>query len=138
VVELGTRTGVSTAALLAGVEARGGTVTSVDTDPASAQVAAGHPQWRFVNGSSTDLTTRAKVAPPVDVLLVDTLHTLPHVAAELEVWAPMMRPGGTICVHDTETFPGVRVAVETFCAAKGWPVTFVTPCNGMAVVEVRG
>jgi hypothetical protein len=69
-------------------------------------------------------------------LLIDTLHFYAHVAAEFAVWAGAVRPGGTICVHDTETFPGVRVAVEEFCQAKGWPVTFVRPCNGMAVVEV--
>jgi glycosyltransferase involved in cell wall biosynthesis len=136
VVELGTRSGVSTAALLAGVERHGGRVVSVDVDPASAGVAAGHPLWTFVQASSTDLTTRQKAPTPIDLLLIDTLHFYAHVAAEFAVWAGAVRPGGTICVHDTETFPGVRVAVEEFCQAKGWPVTFVRPCNGMAVVEV--
>lgn len=136
VVELGTRTGVSTAALLAGVERHGGHVTSVDVDPQSAGVATGHPQWAFLNASSTDLTTRAKISEPIDLLLVDTIHTKSHVALELEVWASHVAPGGTICVHDTETFPGVRVAIEEFCEQKKWPVTFVRPCNGMGVIEV--
>jgi hypothetical protein len=54
VLELGTRGGVSTAALLAGVEAHGGRVISIDIDPACANVAAGHPLWAFWHGSSMD------------------------------------------------------------------------------------
>lgn len=138
VVELGTRTGVSTAALLAGVERYGGHVWSVDIDPQSAQVAAGHPDWTFVQASSTDMQTvkKLKKALPCDLLLIDTIHTEDHVASELKIWADCVKPGGTICIHDTETFPGVRVATEAFCEAKGWVVTFVRPCNGMAVIEV--
>lgn len=136
VVELGTRTGVSTAALLAGIELKGGTLTSIDIDERSAQVAAGHPLWRFIRGSSIEQRIAEAVEQPIDLLLVDTLHTGPHVAAELALWGPKMKPGGTICIHDPETFPGVRVAAEAFCDAMGWPVTFVLPCNGMAVIEV--
>ena len=137
VLELGTRSGVSTAALLAGVELRGGHVYSVDTDPHSAQVAAGHPQWTFTQGDSTAPQTVATFGNlQFTLCLVDTLHRTDHVAAELALWAPHMAPGGTICIHDTETFPGVRVAVDTFCREHNWPVTYVLPCNGMAVVEV--
>lgn len=139
VLELGTRSGVSTAALLAGVERHGGHVYSIDIDPRSAGVAAGHPNWTFRLGDTTaggvydtfgNMTFRT--------MLVDTLHTEPHVYRELTLWHDRMEPGGTICVHDTETFPGVRVAVERFCAEKNWRVTFVRPCNGMAVIEVPG
>jgi cephalosporin hydroxylase len=140
VVELGTRSGVSTMALLAGVERHGGHVWSVDIDPQSAQVAAGHPLWTFVQASSTDMQTvqKLKKALPCDLLLIDTIHTEDHVAAELKIWANSVKPGGTICIHDTETFPGVRVAAERYCTERGWVVTFVRPCNGMAVIEVPG
>lgn len=140
VLELGTRSGVSTAALLAGVEMRGGHVYSVDIDPRSANVAAGHPQWTFKAGSSTDPQIAAQVyrnaGGNFSAVLIDTLHTDAQVTAELELWAEYVAPGGTICIHDPETFPGVRAAAERFCAARGWPVTFVLPCNGMAVIEV--
>jgi cephalosporin hydroxylase len=139
VVELGTRTGVSTAALLAGVEARGGRVVSVDVDPASANVAAGHPQWTFFQGDSTDKAVATAVyamGAPFSLALIDTLHTVEQVSVELDLWWPHVKPGGYICVHDPETFPGVRRAVREFCAARNWPVTFVLPCNGMAVIEV--
>jgi cephalosporin hydroxylase len=140
VVELGTRSGVSTAALLAGVERRGGRVWSVDIDDC-AHLYAGHPQWTFWQSSSTDADTVQDIATyhgPIDLLLIDTEHTVEQVTAELALWAPLMRPGGHICLHDPETFPGVRRAILTFCAARGWPVTFILPCHGMAVIEVPG
>jgi len=140
VVELGTRTGVSTAALLAGVEAHGGRVWSIDIDPNSAKVADGHPAWTFIQGDSraADELMSKQIGSDVrfSLALVDTEHTTEQVMTELSRWAVYMQPGGTICVHDPETFPGVRRAVTDFCRARGWAVTFVLPCHGMAVIEV--
>jgi predicted O-methyltransferase YrrM len=135
VVELGTRTGVSTAALLSGVERHGGTVTSVDIDDVSA-LYRGHPQWRCVRGSSTDPATAALVEGQIDVLLVDTEHTYEQVTDELAVWGPRMRVGGVVLFHDPETFPGVRAAVEDWSREHGFTPVFVLPNNGMAIVEV--
>lgn len=146
VVELGTRTGVSTAALLAGVEAHGGRVWSVDLDDCSG-LYAGHPLWTFVRGDSRDTTWTHQVSPrnsseficapdTVDLLFIDTEHQYDVTTAELAAWFPYLRPGSRILLHDPETFPGVRRAITEFCTARGWPVTFVLPCNGMAVIEV--
>ena len=138
VLELGTRAGVSTTALLAGVEGRGGRVVSIDTDDCSG-LFRDHPQWAFWQNDSTDADTAQDIATyagPFDLLLVDTEHTVSQVTNELTLWSTYMRPGGHILVHDTETFPGVRRAITEFCAARSWPVTFVLPCNGMAVIEV--
>jgi predicted O-methyltransferase YrrM len=139
VVEIGTRSGVSTSALLAGVEARGGRLVSIDIDDCSSHF-HGHPLWAFVQADSTDPRTvrllQEADALPADVILLDSLHTYEHVTAELILWAPHVQPGGVILVHDPETFPGVRRAVVEFCEARGWPVTFVLPCNGMARIEV--
>jgi predicted O-methyltransferase YrrM len=144
VLELGTRSGVSTAALLAGVEAHGGHVWSVDIDERSAKVAEGHPLWTFMccdsrNGNGVwSGIRRQHPDDPVDrfdLILIDTEHTLDMASAELSVWGDFLAPGGTICMHDPETFPGVRRAATEFAAARGWPITFVLPCNGMAVIE---
>jgi cephalosporin hydroxylase len=137
VLELGTRTGVSTAALLAGVERNGGMVVSVDIDDCSA-VAAGHPQWAFWHGSSTDPNMAQDIATyngPFQLILVDTFHSFEQATAELALWGPHVAPGGTICMHDPETFPGVRRAAQEFADRMGWPITFVLPCHGMAVIE---
>ena len=135
VLELGTRSGVSTAALLAGVERRGGHVYSVDIDPACAGVAAGHPQWTFIQSDSRDPELPGRVATPLDLLFIDSEHAYEVTRAELALWHPYVRPGGYILLHDPETFPGVRRAVQEFCAAHGWPVTFVLPCHGMAMIR---
>lgn len=138
VLELGTRSGVSTAALLAGVEAHGGKVVSVDIDERSGQVAADHPLWSFWHGSSTDPNMAQDIATyagPFSLILVDTEHNLNQARAELALWGPHVAPGGTICMHDPETFPGVRRAATEFATAHGWGITFVLPNNGMAVIE---
>ncbi len=135
VVELGTRTGVSTAALLAGVEAHGGSVTSIDVVDCS-KLFEGHERWEFIQSDSRNPELPDRVGGSISLLLIDTEHQISVTEAELALWAPHMRPGGTILLHDPETFPGVRRAVSDFCAARGWPVTFVLPCHGMAVIEV--
>lgn len=146
VVELGTRTGVSTAALLAGVEARGGHVWSVDIEDCGALFQ--HEQWTFTQGDSRNPELPYMLfgeqrspdlvigQPCIDLLLIDTEHTYEQCSAELALWSEWMRPGGRIALHDPETFPGVRRAIVEFCEARGWNVTFVLPNNGMAVVEV--
>lgn len=137
VLELGTRGGVSTAALLAGVERHGGHVWSVDLDDCSS-VAAGHPQWTFRQGDSTDQALAMLIfaqAAPFQLLLIDTFHSYEQAQAELDLWWPHVAPGGTIAMHDPETFPGVRRAAQEFATAHGWPITFVLPCNGMAVIR---
>lgn len=137
VLELGTRGGVSTAALLAGVERHGGRVVSVDVDAACAGVAPSHPQWAFWHGSSTDPSMAQDIATyngAFHLILIDTEHTYEQATAELALWGPTLAPGGTILMHDPETFPGVRRAAQEFAAAQGWPLTIVLPCNGMAVI----
>jgi len=135
VLELGTRGGVSTVALLAGVERRYGHVWSVDTADCSG-VAAGHPQWTFVRGDSRnpDVLSGKTRSDPFDLILVDTEHRLEITQAELALWGPHIALGGSICLHDTVTFPGVLRAAREFAAAQGWPIVNVLPCNGMAVI----
>jgi len=143
VLELGTRSGVSTAALLAGVERAGGHLWSVDIEDCS-QVAAGHAQWTFTQGSSTDellfkrICMQANSKGPAgfefQLILIDTFHSYEQATAELELWHRSVAIGGHIAMHDPETFPGVRRAAQEFADARGWPITFVLPCNGMAII----
>ena len=142
VLELGTRSGVSTAALLAGVEKRRGHLWSVDIEDCSS-VAQGHAQWTFVRGESTDALMAAALIEDMaiiggheglDFMLIDTFHCYEQSQSELALWGSHIVPGGVICMHDTETFPGVRRAAQEFADAHGWPITFVLPCHGMAVI----
>lgn len=122
VLELGVRHGVSTSALLAGVEEHGGHVWSVDTDPNCAQVFAGHPQWTFINTHSEDWPTIKQAMggeiEPLDALFIDTGHTYKLTIDELNLYGPWMAKDGRIFLHDTDdgsTFPGVRRAIYEYC-----------------------
>ena len=142
VLELGTRGGVSTVALLAGVELHGGHVWSVDIEDCSGVLPA-HEQWTFFQGDSRDPELPGRVAisrfpeevKGINLLLIDTQHEYEIAQAELKLWGPYLAPGGSICMHDIETFPGVRRAAREFAERVGWPITYVLPCHGMAVIE---
>lgn len=143
-VELGTRSGVSTSAFLASAENYGGHVVSVDIADVSA-LYRGHPNWTCIQGDSRhpELPKMIQGAHNklIDTLLIDTEHTYEQVTAELMLWAPYVRPGGTILCHDTETFPGVRAAIDDWIAGEaplGTSVVYVLPNNGMGVITLGG
>jgi hypothetical protein len=136
VVELGTRYGVSTSALLAGVEAHGGHVWSVDTEDCS-HLFAGHPLWTFRQQESTNTDG---LPDDIDVLLVDTIHTYEQVMAELELWFPRLNPGGMVFGHDTEDINGEPTPVRQAFLDFGHRtenverLEFRRGCYGMAVM----
>jgi cephalosporin hydroxylase len=144
VVELGTRTGVSTAAFLDGVERRGGRVVSIDIDDVS-RLYRGHPNWVCIQADSRDerlpdlVRKEADTADErfIDVLFVDTEHTYEQVMDELDLWGPFVKRDGYILCHDTETFPGVRQAVSDWAGEENATVTYVLPNNGMAVIRLE-
>jgi predicted O-methyltransferase YrrM len=57
-----------------------------------------------------------------DAVLVDADHKEPGVAADLRRAAVVVTPGGSIFAHDygCPDWPGVKRAVDAFCAAEGW------------------
>jgi cephalosporin hydroxylase len=69
--------------------------------------AFGRPDCRqeFVNGSSRDMATVEKVrrllqSRPVDVLFIDGDHRYEGARADFDLYAPLVRPGGLIALHD--------------------------------------
>jgi predicted O-methyltransferase YrrM len=145
VVELGVRSGNSTAALLAAVEIHGGHVWSVDLGRPSVPW-HGHPQWTFLMGDDIAL---ADELPDCDVLFIDTSHHYTHTLIELETFNPKVRPGGVILLHDTElerpdgapetdpAFP-VRAAVDKYCESRGYTPEYVEGCYGLGVIRMGG
>jgi len=135
VVELGTRSGVSTLAFLAGVEQTGGRVWSCDVNPPDvpAEVVE-HPAWTFRQGDDRVLVGQAPCQ--VDVLFIDTSHEYPHTLDELELYAPLVRKGGAIVMHDTsELWTGCRDAVDDWLAARHpLKVERYEHDNGLAVI----
>jgi predicted O-methyltransferase YrrM len=99
VIELGTRTGVSTVAWLHGLEQTGGHLTSVDIDPAPAIGA--HAQWTFIQGDDCDPDVFGTLRP-ADIVFIDTSHHRRHTLCELYLYRHLVRPGGLMVCHDTE------------------------------------
>jgi predicted O-methyltransferase YrrM len=57
----------------------------------------------------------------LDFAYIDALHDYDSVRRDLEAWYPKIRPGGILAGHDYPE-PGVRAAVDEFCAARGLTV----------------
>lgn len=144
VIELGTRTGVSTVAWLYGLEQTGGRLTSVDLDP---QPEIGSwPHWTFHQCNDLDGDLLG-VLDEADIVFIDTSHHWAQTRAELNVYRWLVKPGGLLVCHDTElkypegagrvpAYP-VRTAVEEFCSSEGFEWVNHPECFGLAVITVR-
>jgi Methyltransferase domain len=135
ILELGVRGGNSTAALLAGLEDSGGTLWSVDIDPASARSLT----VILSGGLSSPIVVMRPLSWPqgfrleVDVLFIDTIHTLEQVRDELAVWGDRVKKDGLILFHDTDSFPEIRPAISGWCEQRRIPFQFLEGSNGLGV-----
>ena len=143
VIELGTRTGVSTVAFLAGLESTGGRLTSIDIEPGPDL--GEQPQWTFIQSDDLDPRLIGRL-DPADIVFIDTSHHYNHTAAELRIYSQLIRRPGLILCHDVELrnplgappfppFP-VRRAVIDVAAAEGWSWHIRPGSFGLAVIEV--
>lgn len=135
VLEIGVHCGISTTALLAGLEENGGHLWSVDVHPSCRYVWYGHPQWTFCCPWSGDA-----VMPdlPLDVLFVDGDHSYKWVMNDLEAWGPKVKRGGLILCHDADTpsFPGVADAIRHYCDSHGLKHELRKGSHGLEVIYV--
>ena len=130
VVETGTLQGGS-ALFMADVMDLVGTGRIVSVDVVANPGRGEHPRIEYVVGSSVDPDVVARVralvgdADPVLVVL-DSDHRAPHVAAELEAYHDLVTPGSYLVVEDTVVNghpvepafgPGPMEALEPFLAA---------------------
>lgn len=69
------------------------------------------------------------------LVFIDTIHTYEHVWDELTLWSTLNPE--YIVVHDTESFPGVKDAIEQWQKTSGYLGWFVAPNNGIAVLKAR-
>ena len=144
VIELGTRTGVSTIAWLHALNATGGKLTSVDLDP---RPPIGlHDHWQFIQGDDMDPAISGGL-DPAEIVFIDTSHHYTHTLKELHVYRWLVKPGGFLVCHDTElprpegmppsdpVFP-VKRAIERFVAETGFEWVNVPECWGLGVIRV--
>lgn len=144
VIELGTRTGVSTTALLYALEATGGRLTSIDIDEQPDIPPSDH--WTYIQGNDLDPSVVMEL-DEADLIFIDTSHEHMHTLRELNVYVNLIRRPGLIVLHDTELerpigcpagprFP-VKTAVEEFCHENNYQWTNDPRCWGLGVIEVR-
>lgn len=128
-LEIGVRSGVSTSALLAGIEEKGGHLFSIDVD--DCRVFEGHPQWTFLQGSSLLMESPY---PNYEVVLIDGDHS--YEGALLDLFQHGGK-GKTVFVHDTDApdYPGVRKAVEYYCGITHRGVMWHEKSFGMAEIS---
>jgi predicted O-methyltransferase YrrM len=111
IVELGTRGGESTRALIAAATACNARLLSVDIDPAPPLEVPGREQWSFVQSDDVRFGRDADglerwcaehgLAPEADVVFIDTSHQYEHTCDELAVWHKRLAPAGVLLFHDT-------------------------------------
>lgn len=145
ILELGVRHGVSTIGWLHALRThRGGHLWSVDVrfpDDAAPIREVDAPDWTFVLGCDDDPFTLAALPDEVDVVFIDTAHTLEHTTRELELYGWRVRPGGRILLHDTAEYAAgpempVRTAIERYVAKRGLTWTDRPFNYGLGVIEV--
>lgn len=143
VIELGSRSGVSTVAWLYGLLATGGHLTSVDLD--SAPDIGTWPEWCHVQGNDQDPEVIGAL-DPADIVFLDTSHHYADTVHELNLYRWLIKPGGIMCGHDSElawpegapradgAFP-VKRAVKEFALDNGYQVMFYEDNNGLWVMK---
>lgn len=134
-LEIGVHCGISTTALLAGLEENGGHLWSIDVHPSCRYVWYGHPQWTFSCPWAGD-----KIEPelPLDLLFIDGDHTFDGVWKDLNIWGPKVKKGGLVLLHDADTpsFPGVRNAIDIYCDGQGLKHELRPGSHGLEVIYV--
>ena len=145
VIELGTRTGVSTIAWLYALEQTGGHLWSVDID--SKPAIGDYPHWTFIQGDDESDVVLSQLPEKVDILFLDTSHHYEHTKRELELYLSQVKPGGLIVCHDTELpmpegappqdgpYP-VKRAIQEFTAKHGLRWFNLPNCWGLGIIEV--
>lgn len=143
VIELGSRSGVSTVAWLYALLGTDGHLTSVDLDVAPEIGTYSH--WEHIQGDDTD-SELLTALEPADIIFIDTSHHYAHTVQELNLYRWLVKPGGILCGHDSELawpegapradgpYP-VKRAVKEFAADNGYPVMFYPDNNGLWVMR---
>ena len=121
ILELGVREGVSTSALVYGVEQNSGHVWSVDLNERCYDVFRGHPNWTFIHGNSLDVARLEEGGVPekLDLLFCDTIHTTEQVSLELKTWGPRVKVSGLILVHGINKYPQTQDVCEAYAKSNG-------------------
>lgn len=127
VVELGTRGGDSTRALLKAASVSGAKMLSVDIDDCGEVVNTSEFRsiWRFVQADDVAFAGEFKswcvendFPSSLDVLFIDTSHEYEHTLREIQAWFPLLSETGKVVFHDTHM--GNYFTRKNGSIVKGW------------------
>lgn len=163
ILEIGVHRGFSTSAFLLGVEKNGGHVYSIDVDAECGKLFRKHPQWTFFCMNSQDcagVKAALRAAQPpadgvdalFDVLFIDGSHDEADVKNDLRNYAPLVKPGGLILMHDVQEpadksllprsgwapgqLVGPRRAFDEFTQRTGWECEIHPESWGLGIMHV--
>jgi predicted O-methyltransferase YrrM len=129
IVELGTRGGVSTRALLAAAEVCDAQLVSVDIEDCSKLDMDERfvRRWSFVRSDDiafagapfAEFCAGRGLPPQAQAIFIDTSHTYEQTRAELEHWLPRLAPGGVMMFHDTHMGDGWFRRLDG-AVSRGW------------------
>lgn len=143
VLELGVNTGESTIALLEAVHKTDGVLISVDqqdlpqTRPMLEKYGlTGRWEFHLMDDIKFIKEVWAKDRK-ADIIFVDTSHQYAHTKQEIELYEPVLRPGGIMIFHDTVSFyEGVQKPINEFLKThRSWPYENKTNCNGLGILR---
>jgi predicted O-methyltransferase YrrM len=143
VLELGVRSGNSTAAFLAAAEKAGGHVWSVDIAPPAVPAEwAQSGLWTFILGDDMIVSPDQR---EFDILFIDSSHRAKHTLDELQRYMPMVVPAGRVFLHDTRldrvhddgTEYPVKTALDAFCAETSLTWTDHEAQYGLGEIVIR-
>lgn len=146
ILEIGVCAGVSTAALLLGLDDKNnGHLWSVDVVNCDV---FDHPRWTFLCRDSQKIA----LSGHFDLLLVDGDHSYAAALGDLNRFSPLVRKGGLVMMHDVSPSPQwidrilrenwypveeCRQAWNDFVAARNWPHYIVPGQTGLGVAIVQ-
>lgn len=144
IIELGVNTGVSTATWLSALEDTGGRLFSVDiTFPRVPDEILDRGGLNWFLSVQDDLTWSPSLNP-CDILFIDTSHTYRQTLEELKRFAPCVRDGGCIILHDEDSYPDQARATRHFIhvleqeGRKPSKIERYHHDNGLAVIWLTG
>lgn len=151
-LEIGTREGPSTLALLTAMKHAGGTLTSIEVDPHAADITAAivmkaglAERWTLVVGRSEEV---AGSFGELDLIMVDGDHSTEQVRTEVGLYGPKVRVNGWMLFHDYFSDPecifppvsppspsGVSVVIEEMRATGQWEILVMPWSFGLALAR---
>ena len=120
IVELGTRGGESTRALLAAAQIAQRPILSIDINPCAPADLPHTKRWNFIQADDVnfgrtqfrDWCKAADLPARIGTLFIDTSHEYEHTREEIDAWFPHLATGANVIFHDTNMGKGTYARMD--------------------------